>query len=435
MADKLYTVTEVNRLARKTLEKVSLWVEGEVSEVSYKPQYAFVYFKLKDEESVLNCTLSPAEFEKLEFGFKDGVKILAFGTPTIYEPRGKYQLRVVKVKPYGEGELLARIEELKKKLQKEGLFAEERKKLIPKFPEVVGIVTSESGEAWRDIKANLHYPLARLILVDVAVEGASAPAQIIKAIENLNRYGVDLIIVSRGGGSLEALMAFNDEGVARAIARSKIPVVSAVGHEKDVPISDYVSDERVSTPTAVGKLLPDSSHLVAEIHSWRDRMLLTQERKIELLSETLGRFEKDRVFTDPAFTLAQKYQRLDSAYKAISQVRQKFVMLPERLNALRTALSGNVNLLLTGNQSRASSAYDRFLLSSRSFPVSFHESLESYRKQLGHLSPEKVLKRGYSITYLVGKVLRSSRVLRGGEDVNVKLAEGGFHGKVVKPDE
>lgn len=435
MEEKLYTVTEANRIARRVLERISIWIEGEISEISCNPNYSFVYFKLKDEKSLINCTFPPAKLEKLDFELRDGIKVLAFGTLSVYEPQGKYQFRISKIKPYGEGALLARIEEIKKKLQEDGLFADELKKPVPTFPERIGVVTSKSGEAWYDIRANLRFPFAKLILADVAVEGGSAPSQIIKAIKNLNRYKVDLIVVARGGGPLEALMAFNDEGVARTISGSKIPVISAVGHEKDFPISDYVADARVSTPTAVGKLFPDSSDLAAQIHNLRDQMLLKQKSEVEFLGEILFRLKNDRVFIDPTFTLVQKTQRLDLAYKTITQVRQRFLMLPEKLNALKATLLGNANLLLTRYKNRTSSASTHLLLSAKSLPVSFRKILESYEKQLEHLSPEEVLRRGYSITYFMGKVLRSSRLLKGGEDVDVKLAKGSFRGKVVTLDE
>ena len=264
------TITELTRQIKFSLESSfpRVWVEGEISNFKQHTS-GHLYFTLKDEGAQLSALMWRSRVANLTFQPEDGMKVIARGSITVYPPRGNYQLDVDQIQPLGLGELQLAFERLKQKLDAEGLFDAEHKKPIPEFPECIGLVTSETGAALQDIRSVLsrRHPSVEVVLAPVRVQGAGAAEEIADAIKYLNQYGgIDVLIVGRGGGSLEDLWAFNEEVVARAIYASKIPIISAVGHEIDFSIADFVADLRAPTPSAAAELVVrDRTELLEDI--------------------------------------------------------------------------------------------------------------------------------------------------------------------------
>jgi exodeoxyribonuclease VII large subunit len=282
------TVTELTARIKERLTSDdhlrSVWVKGEISGFKLHSRSGHAYFDLKDKKSVIQCVMFNKAYTACDRKLKDGLEVMAHGSLSVYEPRGIYELVVTSVKPSGLGELHLLVEALMKKLEEEGLFAPERKRPLPKIPKRVGVVTSESGDAFRDIVnvARRRWPGAKILLAHANVQGPGAAASISAGIDLLNQVeDVDVIIVGRGGGSEEDLFAFNEEMVARAIFKSRVPVVSAVGHEADRPISDHVADMRAPTPSAAAELvIPCATDILGNLESTRDLM---EERLLAMI--------------------------------------------------------------------------------------------------------------------------------------------------------
>ena len=274
---KVVSVSDITRQIKQSLEQRfgRVWVQGEVSNFK-RHTSGHLYFTLKDEGAQISATMWRSRAANLLFVPEDGMKVIARGGITVYPPRGNYQIDVEQLTPVGIGELQIAFERLKRKLAAEGLFDESRKRPLPKFPERIGVITSETGAALQDIRTVLarRFSAVELILIPVRVQGAGASDEISGALREMNRYGkVDVIIVGRGGGSLEDLWAFNEEIVARAIAASRIPVVSAVGHEIDFTIADFVADLRAPTPSAAAEMVvPDRAELLELLRNYEYTM-------------------------------------------------------------------------------------------------------------------------------------------------------------------
>lgn len=381
------TVSELTRNIRFSLEKdfSSVWVEGEVS--NFKSHTSgHMYFSLKDEEAQLSAVMFRRENLGLKFELKEGLKVVIFGRISVYPIRGQYQLYAETIEPKGVGALQLRFEQLKEKLMKEGLFGEARKKPIPFLPKRIAIVTSIDGAALHDILHVLdrRFSGANLLICPVPVQGAAAAPAIAEAISDLNAYGgVDVMIVGRGGGSLEDLWAFNEEIVARAIVASAIPVISAVGHEVDFTIADFVADLRAATPSAAAEIvLPVKNELSLGILTLKNRMNQSVRSELRRLNEDLDSLKQSRVLKDPLAVFEAVFQRLDELKK---------------------------NLVF------------RF-----SSLISFKkEKITSLISQLEALGPLEVLKRGFSVTLNnAGKAIGSYRSVHPGDRIRTKLKEG-----------
>ncbi len=274
MADgsRIFSIKDINRYIRMKLESDQLlgdvWLRGEISNFTHHSS-GHMYFTLKDKDSRLKCIMFASHNQKLPFIPKEGTKVLARGNISVFERDGNYQFYVTQMQPDGIGSLYLAYEQLKRKLEAEGLFEASRKKTIPRFPSVIGIITSPTGAAVRDIIITLQrrHPSVPVLLFPVLVQGAGSASAIVRAIEMMNQMAeVDVLIIGRGGGSLEELWAFNEEAVARSIAASKIPIISAVGHETDFTIADFVADLRAATPTAAAELAVP--HMLSFNHSY-----------------------------------------------------------------------------------------------------------------------------------------------------------------------
>lgn len=320
---EVLTVTELTRQVQDALEATfdQLWVEGEISNLR-RPASGHLYFTLKDEESQVRAVLFRPVARALKFDLEDGMHILCRARMNVYRPRGEYQLILDYAEPKGAGALQIAFEQLKARLQAEGLFDPAHKKPVPFLPSRIGVVTSPSGAVIRDILniTKRRFPSVGILIAPVRVQGAEAPAEIVEAIQHLNEIpGIDVIIVARGGGSLEDLMAFNSEGVARAIFASRIPVISAVGHEIDFTIADFVADLRAPTPSAAAELVvPRRGDLVQQVRTLSARAAHAGERFLKIRRERLEKLaervrDPRRRLTDLRLGLDERFNNLAAA--------------------------------------------------------------------------------------------------------------------------
>ena len=396
---EIFEVSQINEYLRQRFEADeflgSLLIRGELSNYKIYPS-GHHYFTLKDSQSAIRCVMFKGSTMRLRFRPETGMKVIAGGRIAVFPRDGAYQLYCMSLTPEGVGDLHVAFEQLKLKLQAEGLFARERKQALPRFPHRIAIITSSAGAALHDMLRILRkrYPLTEVKLLGVRVQGAEAPAEIAGAIRYANaRSLADVLITGRGGGSLEDLWAFNDERVARAIYASDIPVISAVGHEPDVAISDFVADRRASTPSNAAEIaVPDMAELLRTLDAAHSRMTQSIRRDIAAHSRRLESLSKKRVLTDPTAYLADRRQdvdhmthRLCAAMRVVTDVQNR------RFGALAASLDA--------------------------------------------LSPLKVLGRGYALAQRPdGTVLRSADQARIGETLRLRLADGALRCQVKEKE-
>lgn len=382
----ILSVTELNEHLKNLLDAdpfiSNIYVRGELSNYKIYPS-GHHYFTIKDEQSTLKCVMFRGNAQSLRFRPESGMKVVAFGRVSVYPRDGAYQLYVGSLTPDGVGDLQIAFEQLKERLGKEGLFAREHKKPIPRYPMRIGVVTSSAGAAVHDIIRVLRkrWKIGKILLMPVRVQGVEAPPEIVGAIRYANRYKIaDVLIVGRGGGSIEDLWAFNDERVARAIYDSEIPIISAVGHEPDVTIADYVADLRAATPSNGAELCaPDIAELMEYLDSTYIRSSKALERKIEFLRHRLTALSEKRALQDPKNYVADRRIRLEG-YEA-------------------RMVSAAMNIIQRNRTSFATSA-----------------------SKLDALSPLKVLGRGYAIARAGdGSVIKSSEDVHSGDEITVRL--------------
>ncbi|MCM0082344.1 exodeoxyribonuclease VII large subunit [Geomonas sp. Red32] len=437
---RVLTVSALTALIRGVLEENfdQVWVEGEISNFA-SPQSGHCYFTLKDAGAQIRTVMFRSAARTLKFTPRDGMRVLARGRITLFEPRGEYQLVADYLEPQGIGGLQMAFIQLKEKLAKEGLFSELHKKEIPKLPQRIGVVTSPTGAAIRDILTVLSRRFANveLLINPVRVQGEGSAAEIAAAIDDFNRYGnLDVMIVGRGGGSLEDLWSFNEEVVARAIFRSAIPVISAVGHEIDFTIADFVADLRAPTPSAAAELVVRSKkELSAELEALSHRLHTAQLRRLDRLRSGLTLLS--RSVTDPSRVLGHLAQRVDALESRL--VREIGVLL-ERHGERIVTLSGRLSqqspeLTLKRNAERLETLSFRLdqAMSRRIGGVG--ERLRLAAGTLNAFSPLATLSRGYSIARkLPGRtVVRESAQLQAGDHVELMFSSGGALCRVEEP--
>lgn len=367
MAQQVLSISQLNEYIRGKLDADALLsavaVRGEISNYKVYPS-GHHYFTLKDEASALKCVMFKGNAMRLRFRPDNGVKVIAMGKISVYPRDGVYQLYCTAMAMDGVGDLYAAFEQLKAKLAAQGLFDPAHKKPIPKYPKVIGIVTSSAGAAIHDMLRILRkrYPLCQVRLLPVRVQGAEAPGEIAAAIRYANHYQLaDLLIVGRGGGSIEDLWAFNDERVAHAIYQSDIPVISAVGHEPDVTISDFVADLRAATPSNAAELaVPDQDALRQNLDSMSDAMASILNRQVKFARQHLNVLSRSAALRSPTGYLDQKRKqlellnnRLSSAQnRSVEQKKQQFIRLTSKLDALSPlkVLTRGYSIAMTGDE-------------------------------------------------------------------------------------
>ncbi|MFA6440314.1 MAG: exodeoxyribonuclease VII large subunit, partial [Bacteriovoracaceae bacterium] len=316
----------------------NLWVQGEISNFKLHTS-GHLYFTLKDEQAQISAVMWRSRAAQLRFRPADGMKVMVRGNITVYEPRGNYQIDCAHIQPLGKGDLQIAFEQLKQKLFNEGLFDDNNKKPLPEFPQKIGIVTSPTGAAIRDMIAVIsrRFPSVEIILVPVKVQGLGAAEEIAQAIRDINdRSLVDVIIIGRGGGSLEDLWAFNEEVVARAVYHSKTPVISAVGHEVDFSISDFVADLRAPTPSAAAELVvKDKNEVVELIRNFCYTMTSTMNNSIDSYKQTIAHLTQSYSFNKPHDLLRQRSQHVDDLHRRLEQnLTHQYVLLRQQVTSL-----------------------------------------------------------------------------------------------------
>lgn len=395
MNAKVYGVTELNNKIKGILdsdsELASIFVRGELSNYKIYPS-GHHYFTMKDQEGTLKAVMFKYDAMKLKFRPENGMKVIALGRVTVFPRDGQYQLYCTELSADGIGDLHVAFEQLRDKLFKEGLFDKAYKKPLPKYPQKIAVITSSAGAAVRDIIRVLgkRFPASKVIVLPVRVQGEEAPPELVGAIKYANKHNIaDLIITGRGGGSLEDLWAFNDERVARAIFESRIPVISAVGHEPDVTISDYVADLRAATPSNAAELaVSDSSELKEMLLNMEIRCFQSFKRSVNSKRDRLNTLAEKRVLKNPLYYIEDKRLLLDNvqkhfiaaAQRTVSQRKERFVHLAASLDAM---------------------------------------------------SPLKVLARGYSLVHRAnGSIVKSSNDVKEGEIIKLNLSEGSLNCEV-----
>ena len=389
------TVTQLNKYIKERFDEDenlnAILVKGEIS--NFKNHYTgHLYFTLKDENSLIKCIMFKSYAEKLAFKPKDGMKVMVFGSVSVFERDGVYQIYVKTMLEDGMGDLHEQFEKLKAKLEKEGLFDQKHKKKIPLYPKVVGVLTSQTGAVIRDIinVSTRRNPNVHIRLLPVPVQGPGAAEQIAEKIKVMNEKKLaDVIIVGRGGGSLEDLWPFNEEIVARAIYESELPIISAVGHETDFTIADFVADLRAPTPSAAAELaVPDVYELKEKIINYQNRMRQSLKKKIELMKLRYEKCMKSRVFTDPTRNIKDKYIILDTYIKRLeTKIR----------NIQKEKQTKYVEIVA----------------------------------KLDTLSPLKTLTRGYCLTEKEGNIIKSVKQLETNDEIKLKFYDGEKKAKVL----
>lgn len=391
----IYSVSDITRNVKYLLENnfSAVWIEGEISNFK-KHSSGHMYFTLKDSSAQIKAVMFKGSASKLKFKPTSGMKVRLFGPLTVYEAAGNYQINARKMEPLGIGELEIAFRQLKEKLEKEGLFAKEAKKEIPKYPAKIGIVTSPTGAAVRDMLnvldrrfANLH-----IMIYPVSVQGVNAKDEIAQGILDLNEMGeADVIIIGRGGGSIEDLWAFNEEVVARAVYASKTPVISAVGHEVDFTISDFVADLRVPTPSAAAELVCESAEILYEkIDVFEDKIVSAMDDVINIYRTRVEMAEKNYAFRQPENMLLQFKQKVD-----------------EMENRMQVSVNHSLDIK--------------------------KQKLINLSSSLSAFNPTQVLKRGYGInTDKDGQTIKSITQVSENQKINTVLADGSFTATVDK---
>lgn len=432
---RVLSIRDVNRYIKLKLEGDAklqdIWIRGEISNFTHHSS-GHMYFTLKDESGRLKSIMFGSYNQRLPFRPKDGMKVLARGGVSVFERDGQYQFYVTAMQPDGVGSLYLAFEQLKRKLGEEGLFSEAVKRPIPRYPKAIGVITSPTGAAVRDIITTLQRRFASVpvLLYPASVQGKAAAASIVQAIEAMNRLGeADVLIVGRGGGSLEELWAFNEEIVARAIRASAIPVISAVGHETDFTIADFVADLRAPTPTAAAELaVPHAAELRQTIESLRRRMDKSLRFKLVHSRERWQRAAKSPYFLQPKRALLSQAERLDRLRDRLQfRAEGRFARSQERLARLAGRLSAaSPRAQASFARKRADAAAARLSQSMRSVLRERQSGFGALVRQLDALSPLKIMGRGYSLVYDEQEeaIIRSIEEVQPGDRVKVRLADG-----------
>lgn len=389
-----YSVAELSSYIRQMFEidnrLQDIWVTGEISNMT-RASSGHWYFTLKDSQSQLKCAMWRSSAERQSFVPQNGDAVTAHGRVSVYEPRGEYQLYADIIRPVGIGDLYARFEQLKARLESEGLFDIERKRPIPAFPRQIGVVTSPEAAAFQDIQNVLRrrFPLVEVILSPTPVQGDSAPPQIVAALERLNAHTqVDVILLCRGGGSLEDLWAFNDEQVARAVAASRIPVITGVGHETDFTIVDFVSDLRAPTPSAAAELAtPDIDDLREGVRGMKDIINSLTQGHLADLRASLAAAQRTLGHLSPAWRIATLRQRIDDWNMRLGHDQRKHISL-------------------------------------------LRERLKSREAALNAANPQAILARGYAIVSSSGQRIKSAGETRPGDGITIQLHDGEIKARV-----
>ena len=431
------TVSELTALVRASLEAdfAEVWLEGEISNLR-APGSGHLYCTLKDQTSQIRAVIFRSAAVRLRFGLEEGLQVVVRGRLSVYEPRGEYQIILDHLEPKGRGALQLAFEQLKRRLEAEGLFDQDRKQSIPEFPKTIGLVTSPTGAAIQDLLTVLYRrcPILRVVLAPVQVQGEGSAEQIVDAIQALNQLGdIDVIIVGRGGGSLEDLWSFNEETVVRAIAASRVPIVSAVGHETDVTLADFVADLRAPTPSAAAELVvPVLEDIVERLGMLTTRCeqamsarCVEQRQRLDLCVAHLGNMR---------FRILQESQRVDSAVGTMKEAfRVQLQQTMGRLQNWTHALMSSSPALNVRRDLAMVPQWRARLISAVNYDLQrkVHQT-HAVLSRLNGVSPLATLDRGYGILETIpgGRIIRDAGEVSVGDKILARLARGTIHCRV-----
>ena len=434
----ILSISQLNNLARDLLESQfpMIWVEGEISN-SAQPSSGHIYLTLKDSQAQIRAAMFKGRNQRLKFTPENGMQVLVRAKLSLYPARGDYQLIIDQMEEAGDGALRRAFDQLKQKLSDEGLFAEDKKLALPDFPRQIGVITSPTGAALQDILSVLkrRFPAIPVRLYPVAVQGAHAAPEIVAALDKSNAHGLcDVLIIGRGGGSLEDLWAFNEEIVARAIANSEIPIVSAVGHETDFTIADLVADTRAPTPSVAAEMIsPDQTDILETLTDYERLLGLHFKNKLFQAKQALNGLQKRT--RHPGQRLMDLNQRLDGLESRIqssilNQLRHKQSDL-NAATAHHKLFTPEHKILQLGATNKA--LYQRLLLTIKQNLQTASQQLKSSALQLNSVSPLATLERGYAIVRNnQGKIIKQSSEIKPGEVVNTTLHSGEFTAQVLE---
>ncbi|WP_077326889.1 exodeoxyribonuclease VII large subunit [Virgibacillus siamensis] len=434
MKDNYLTVTALTKYIKRKMDTdphlKSIWLKGEVSNFKHHSR-GHMYLTIKDDYSRIQAVMFAGNNRRLKFTPENGMNVLIRGEIGVFEPYGQYQLYIQQMEPDGIGSLYLAFEQLKEKLNKLGYFNKEHKKALPRYPKKIGIITSPTGAAVRDIITTLRrrYPIASTIVIPVLVQGTASPRSIQEAIDAANKNGdYDLLIIGRGGGSIEELWSFNEEIVAAAIFRSVIPVISAVGHETDITISDYVADMRAPTPTGAAELsVPSQLEILEKINSMERTLTRIMQDHLANGKQALDRMKQSYAFRYPDQLITQKEQELDKHVERLDKVlkssfekkKDAYINLKARLKTQHPSVPYN----------RSDKEVKRL---AKQTNQAMHQLLEQKKTRLNSaiekltlLNPLETMKRGYAIPYTdTGSIIKSAENVNRDDRIALKMADG-----------
>lgn len=410
------TVTDINNYIKNIVDGdfflSNVTLKGEISNLKFHTR-GHLYFSLKDENSKINAVMFNYKNLGLNFIPKDGMNVIAKGKVSVFTTGGSYQITVSNMKEDGIGNLYILFEELKRRLEREGLFSPEHKKKLPRIPKKVGVITASTGAAVKDIIStiNRRFPLTEIILFPTLVQGVGAKENIVKMINEANESDVDVIILGRGGGSIEDLWAFNEEIVARAIYNSNKPIVSAVGHEIDFTISDFVSDMRAPTPTGAAELVvPSKVEIQSYLNDYKGRIISVINKKIKSYNDTFSKLKSTYILKNPISMYEIDEQKLDNMLEKLGSIMTyKLEREKSELNNLSKMISPNILNRLDKEKIK----------------------LENIETKLNLLNPENILKKGYTLTLVEGKIVKSIKSVKKGSIIDTKFSDGIIKSEVL----
>lgn len=414
-------------------------VKGEISNFKQHSS-GHMYFTLKDDKARILAVMFARSAQGMKFKPENGMKVLVKASVTVYEQSGQYQMYVQEMSPDGIGDLYLAYEQLKKKLEADGLFSAAHKKPIPKYPDTIGIITSPTGAAIRDILITIkrRYPIAKIIIFPALVQGEAAAPSIVKAIGKANSMEtphIDVLIVGRGGGSIEELWAFNEEMVANAIFASSIPIISAVGHETDFTIADFVADLRAPTPTGAAEMAaPHMEELMERLLTRKARLIRATKERVDKEKHRLGKMEKSYAFRYPKLLLDQKMEQLDRQNELLQRNINKLFLLKEEKHELitrRLSRSHPQELLHNAEKDRVN--LEKNLI--RNMNLIHQKKSHMFQSIIGKmdaLSPLKIMERGYNLAYSPeGKLISSINQVKEDEQIELRLSDGTVEARVT----
>ncbi|WP_419393704.1 exodeoxyribonuclease VII large subunit [Cytobacillus praedii] len=446
MNDKRYlTVNALTKYIKRKFDAdphlQDVMVKGEISNFKQHSS-GHMYFTLKDEKARILAVMFSRYNQTMKFSPENGMRVLIRGDLTVYEPSGQYQIYIKEMQPDGIGDLYLAFEQLKEKLEKEGLFSTEYKKPIPKFPTTVGVITSPTGAAIRDIITTIkrRYPVANILIFPALVQGGQAAPSIVKAIQMVNsRDEADVLIIGRGGGSIEELWAFNEESVAKSIFHSRIPIISAVGHETDFTIADFVADLRAPTPTGAAELaVPHIDDLAERIFSRQSRMIRALKEQLTLQNERLTRIQKSYAFRYPHKLYEQKLEQVDKWTEQLQRGSKKlFELKAEEWISLQKRLKrSHPNERIEEAKRQQEKVQKKLNRAIAAIFAAKEKDFSHMLTTLEALSPLKIMDRGYSLVYSdEGKLIKTVNQVKRDEQIKVKVPDGAIHCVVTDIEE